>query len=151
MSTFVIWGQQNLNQLHGILQQLPTSLELIHTWPQNYLVHLKGSLGCLYIELFGERKVWPGLNTAVEVVQKVCGSYNTAPTMPKTDDLPLLYAKLCNSCCQLNAKDHVNMDVVIEQPKILNLCKYNLICTIFNHFDHFCYSCNYSISSHKYK
>ena len=73
------------------------------------------SLGCLYIELFGERKVWPGLHTAVEVMQKVCGSYNTAPTMPKTDDLPLLYAKLCNSCCQLNAKDRVNIDAVIEQ------------------------------------
>ena len=28
------------------------------------------SLGCLYIELFGERKIWPGLNTAVEVMQK---------------------------------------------------------------------------------
>ena len=73
------------------------------------------SLGCLYIELFGERKVWPGLNTAVEVMQKVCSSYNTAPTMLKTNDLPLLYAKLCNSCCQLNAKDLLNIDAVIEQ------------------------------------
>ena len=85
-------------------------------------MHLKGetavdiySLACLYIELFGERKGWPGLNTAVEVMQKVCGSYNTAPTMPKTDDLPLFYAKLCNSCCQLNAKDCLNIDAVIEQ------------------------------------
>lgn len=57
----------------------------------------------------------PGLNTAVEVMQKVCSSYKTPPTMPRTDDLQLLYAKLCNSCCQLNAKDRVNIDTVIEQ------------------------------------
>ena len=73
------------------------------------------SLGCLYIELFGERKVWPGLTNAVEIMQKVCGSFNNPPTMPKTDDLPLLYANICNSCCQLNAKDRINIDAVLEK------------------------------------
>ena len=34
------------------------------------------SLGCLYIELFGERRVWEGITDGVQIMQKVCGSYN---------------------------------------------------------------------------
>ena len=43
------------------------------------------SLGCLYIELFGERRVWEGITDGVQILQKVCGSYNNPPTMPRVD------------------------------------------------------------------
>ena len=36
------------------------------------------ALGCLYIELFGQRRVWPGLD-GVQIMQKVCGSFNVPP------------------------------------------------------------------------
>ena len=118
-------------KLKSAAQDTTTTAKVIGTYPymapELFGVSKRGtavdiySLGYLYIELFEERKVWPGLNTAVEVMQKVCSSYNTAPTMPKTNDLPLLYAKLYNSCCQLNAKDRLNIDAVIEQLNNIKL------------------------------
>jgi len=37
------------------------------------------SLGCLYIELFGEKWVWEGITDGIQIMQKVCGSYNNPP------------------------------------------------------------------------
>jgi len=78
------------------------------------------SLGCLYIELFGERRVWPGLSN-VEIMKKVCGSFATAPTMVGTQHLPIPYARLCRECCQLNPKDRVDIDNVIQQLNNITL------------------------------
>ena len=33
------------------------------------------ALGCLYIKLFGGRRVWPGID-GLQIMQKVCGSFN---------------------------------------------------------------------------
>ena len=73
------------------------------------------SLGCLLIEPFGERKVWPGLHTSAEIMRKVCGSYGSPPTMPKTDDLPLLYATICHACCQLKPQDRISIDTAVHK------------------------------------
>ena len=48
----------------------------------------------IYVELFSECRVWPGLSSGIEIMQKVCGSYGTPPVMPKTDQLPLLYKNM---------------------------------------------------------
>ena len=36
------------------------------------------SLGCLYLEVFSRRRVWPGLDST-EIMMKVCGSYDSPP------------------------------------------------------------------------
>ena len=45
------------------------------------------SLGCLYIELFGVKRVWQGISDGIQIMQKVCGSFNFAPEMPATGHL----------------------------------------------------------------
>ena len=52
------------------------------------------SLGCLYIELFGGERVW-GKVTGIQIMQKVCGSYNCPPEMPRV-------THLCTACCELD-------------------------------------------------
>lgn len=73
------------------------------------------SLGCLYIELFGEYRVWPGLSSGIEIMQKVCGSFGTPPVMPKTDQLPLLYKNICDGCCQLKPEQRMTIKAVCEK------------------------------------
>ena len=73
------------------------------------------SLGCLLIELFGERKVWPGLQTSAEIMRQVCGTYISPPTMPKTNDLPVIYARICHACCQLQPQERINIDTVVKK------------------------------------
>lgn len=73
------------------------------------------SFGCVLIELFGERRVWPGLHTSAEIMRKVCGSFNSPPTMPETNDLPLLYATICRGCCQLKPQDRITIDTVVQK------------------------------------
>ena len=41
------------------------------------------SLGCLFIELFVRKRVWPDLD-ATAIMMKVVGSYDTPPVMPDT-------------------------------------------------------------------
>ena len=72
------------------------------------------SLGCVYIELFGENKVWPGITDGLQIMQKVCGSYNCPPTMPQTTHLPTAYRNICDGCCQLDAKRRLKIEGVIE-------------------------------------
>lgn len=72
------------------------------------------SFGCLLIELFGEKRVWEGLSTGMEIMQKVCGSYNNPPIMPQTSHLPQVYCSICDACCQLDALKRPNIDTVIE-------------------------------------
>ena len=39
------------------------------------------SLGCLYIELFGRKRVWPNLE-GPEIMMRVLGSFNNPPQVP---------------------------------------------------------------------
>ena len=71
-------------------------------------------MGSLPIELFGERIVWPGLHTSAAIMHQVYGSYDSPPTMPKTNDLPLIYARICHACCQLKPQDRINIDTVVK-------------------------------------
>ena len=59
------------------------------------------ALGCLYIELFGWRGVWPGLNR-VQIMQKMWGSLNIPPLMPATSHLHSRFRKVSSFCCQLD-------------------------------------------------
>ena len=55
------------------------------------------SVGCLYLELFTRRRVWPGLDST-EIMMKMCGTYNTPPTMPDTSDLKGVPFEICSRC-----------------------------------------------------
>lgn len=59
------------------------------------------SLGCLLIELFGLRRVWPGLD-GMQIMQKVCGAFNSPPVMPDIGHLPNAYQSVCEQCCQID-------------------------------------------------
>ena len=71
------------------------------------------ALGCLYIELFGQKRVWPGLDGG-QIMQKVCGSFAKPPEMPTTSHLPSRYRKMCHDCCQLDAKKRPPIATVLE-------------------------------------
>ncbi len=76
------------------------------------------SLGCLLLELFGRRRVWPGLDST-EIMLKVCGSYDSPPTMPDVSNLFGSQLEICGSCLQLDPKDRPTIDEVIEMLKKL--------------------------------
>ena len=44
------------------------------------------AFGCLLIELFGRRRVWPGLD-GPDIVVQIMGTYNTPPQMPDSSHL----------------------------------------------------------------
>lgn len=71
------------------------------------------SLGCLFIELFGQKRIWPGLD-GMQIMQKVCGSFNSPPEMPKTSHLNDNVSKICDACCQLEAKNRPSIAAVVE-------------------------------------
>ena len=71
------------------------------------------ALGCLYIELFGQRRVWPGLD-GVQIMQKVCGSFSVPPMMPATSHLRSRFRKICSACCQLDKKQCPQITAVVE-------------------------------------
>ena len=71
------------------------------------------SLGCLYIELFGQVRVWPGL-AGMQIMQKVCGSFSSPPIMPNTSHLETKYRKICMACCQLNASQRPKISAVLQ-------------------------------------
>ncbi len=59
------------------------------------------SLGCLYIELFGRKRVWPGLDGPA-IMLKVLGSYNVPPEGPSTTHLPKSIVNLVSAMCELD-------------------------------------------------
>ena len=79
------------------------------------------SLGCLYIELFGERRVWEGITDGVQIMQKVCGSYNNPPTMPRVDHLEPIYGNICKDCCDLDPKKRLEIDAVFKSLNDIKL------------------------------
>lgn len=61
------------------------------------------ALGCVYIELMGQKRVWPKMG-GIEIMQKVCGSFNSPPVKPATCHLYSIYREICDICCELDAK-----------------------------------------------
>ena len=76
------------------------------------------ALGCLFLELFGKRRVWPGLD-GPDIMMKVLGSYGTPPEMPDTSHLESCYQSLCQKLCQLDAKNRPCSAEVIEMLSLL--------------------------------
>ena len=70
------------------------------------------SLGCLYLELFTKRRVWPGLDQA-EIMVKVLGAYNTPPCTPDLGDLSDMKLEICNSCLQLDPTRRATIDNIL--------------------------------------
>ena len=60
------------------------------------------SLGCLLIELFGRKRVWPGLD-APDIMVRIMGTYETPPQMPDTSHLKAPFSTICQQLCQLDA------------------------------------------------
>jgi len=69
--------------------------------------------GCLCIQLFGQRRVWPGLD-GMQIMQKVCGSFSNPPAMPATCHLHSKYRKICSTCCQLDRKKRPQIGAVLK-------------------------------------
>ena len=72
------------------------------------------SLDCLYIELFGGKRVWEGIMDRMQIMYKVCGSYNNPPKMPEVDHLDPIYGKICKGCCQLDPKKRLQIDDICK-------------------------------------
>ena len=72
------------------------------------------SLGCLYIELFGKKRVWPAGMSSAQIMQKVCGSYGSPPVAPSTSHLTPSQQILCGRCCQLDYKKRPDIHEVIN-------------------------------------
>ena len=76
------------------------------------------SLGCLYLEVFSRRRVWPGLDST-EIMMKVCGSYDSPPCMPDLSDINDVHLEICGSCLQLNQTSRPKIDEVVEMLRKL--------------------------------
>lgn len=74
------------------------------------------SLGCLFIELFGRKRVWPGLDLAAIMV-KVVGSFEDPPQKPDTTHLHPPFGDLCSKMCNLDASMRPNSREVLEMIK----------------------------------
>jgi len=84
------------------------------------------SLCWLYIELFVEKMIWEGLG--MQIMQKVCGSYNIPPQMPHTDHLPLTVTSICKGCCELDSKQYLKINDITDSLKIYN-CHWLVVIT----------------------
>lgn len=71
------------------------------------------ALGCLFIELFGRRRVWEG-HDSTDIMMKVLGSYKTPPEGPSTNHLSAEVDKLCPALCDLDATKRPNSKEVLE-------------------------------------
>ena len=71
------------------------------------------SLGCLFIELFGRKRVWQGQHGPT-IMMKLLGSYNTPPEGPNTSHLPPKVQDLCSSLCNLDASERPSSKDVLR-------------------------------------
>lgn len=70
------------------------------------------SLGCLFIELFGRKRVWRQLD-GPGIMRKVLGAYNCPPQGPSTAHLCPTFAILCSQMCALEAASRPNSSYVL--------------------------------------
>ena len=71
------------------------------------------SLGCLFIELFSRKRVWPGLD-GPSIMLKVLGSYDTPPQGPSTRHLPPVIQDLCTNLTNLDPSRRPESNDVLE-------------------------------------
>ena len=76
------------------------------------------SLGCLYIELIGRQRVWPGLD-GPDIMMKVLGSYNTPTEGPSTNHLPYGIGRLCSMLTDLDPDRRPTSADVLKEIKEL--------------------------------
>lgn len=57
------------------------------------------SLGCLFIELFGRRRVWLDLD-GPDIMVQILGSFDTPPRLPDTSHLKEPFDSLCLKMCE---------------------------------------------------
>ena len=69
------------------------------------------------LELFGQQRVW-GTSTGMEIMQNVCGSFNSLPQLPTIDCLPMHIRK---ACCQLNSSSHPKITEVVKMLRLGNI------------------------------
>lgn len=74
------------------------------------------SLGCLYIELFGRKRVWHNLDVP-DIMVKVLGAYNVPPQAPSTAHLVGTFSNLCSRMCTLDATLRPNSREVLVAIK----------------------------------
>lgn len=74
------------------------------------------SLGCLFIELFGRRRVWHQLD-GPGIMLKVLGSFNVRPQGPSTAHLCPTFALLCSQMCTLEASLRPSIHDVLTAVK----------------------------------
>ena len=74
------------------------------------------SLGCLLIELFGRRRVWPGLDRP-HIMVRILGTYDTPPQMPDTSHLKSPFSTICRQLCQLDATKRPNSQEALKMLK----------------------------------
>ena len=80
------------------------------------------SLGCLYLEVFSRRRVWPGLDSTE--IMMVCGSYDSPPSMPDLSDLSGVHLEICGSCLKLDQTSRPKINKVVEMLRKLPDCTY---------------------------
>ena len=77
----------------------------LHTVPVKFYTRCSKreghALGCLYLEVFSRRRVWPGLDST-EIMMKVCGSYDSPTCMPDLSNLNGVHVEICGSCLKLD-------------------------------------------------
>ena len=71
------------------------------------------SLGCIYIELFGRRRVWCNLD-GPSIMQKILGSYEVPPQGPSTSHLPPEIGELCSKLCNLDPSKRLKSQEALE-------------------------------------
>ncbi len=71
------------------------------------------AFSCLMIEVFGQERVWRGLN-GPQIMQKVCGTFTCAPMQPSVAHLPASISEVCKTCCDLEPTKRPSITVVIE-------------------------------------
>lgn len=76
------------------------------------------SFGCLLIELFGRRRVWPGLD-GPDIMLRVMGSYQTPPQMPTVSHLKPDIGEICAQLCQLKPENRPTSSQVVDMLKKL--------------------------------
>lgn len=77
------------------------------------------SFGCLMIEVFGQKKMWGDL-PGVNIMHKVCGSYNEPPQSPSVVHLPLHCQYICCSCCNTSGQNWPRIQEVIRTLETLH-------------------------------
>ena len=71
------------------------------------------SYGCLLIELFGHKRVWGRLQQ-MEIMHKVCGSYQTPPEPPDVQHIQPPLQDVCRNCTNLTPEERPSIHHILN-------------------------------------